>query len=201
MDRSGAKEVVVAGGVISAVGFALWAGRATQLSLGHQWYFIVLAGFGMGLLVGPANTDAVNQVGRRSYGEATGVTQTVRNFGSSFGLAALGTLLVTVERSHLVTRLQNLGLPPAAAHSTASALSSARGSGPPSSVPAALAREVLNAARTSLADGMRAVLYGMAAVMAVAAIVAMIGLRRGIHTATQTVAVESAAEAPGQAAR
>jgi EmrB/QacA subfamily drug resistance transporter len=193
LDKSGAKESVVAGAALSAVGFGLWAAEATHLSLGHQWYFIVLAGLGMGLLVGPANTDAVNQAGRLSYGEATGVTQTVRNFGSSFGLAALGTLLITVERSHLVTRLQALGLPSAAAHSAASALSSSRGSSAPSSVPAALARHVFKAAQLSLADGMQAVLYGMAAVMAVAAVVAAIGLRRGIHTAPQTVTVDAGA--------
>ena len=101
----------MAGCAIAAVGFALWASRVTHLSLGQQWYFIVIAGFGMGLMLGPANTDAINQVGRLSYGEATGITQTVRNFGASFGLAALGTLLVTVERNHLVTLLQGLGLP------------------------------------------------------------------------------------------
>jgi EmrB/QacA subfamily drug resistance transporter len=183
LDKVGAKEIVVAGCVISLAGFVLWAHTATQLSLGHQWYFIVLAGLGMGMMLGPANTDAINQVGRLSYGEATGVTQTVRNFGSSFGLAALGTLLITVERSNLVSRLEKLGLPSAAPHSAATSLSSTRGSSAPPSVPAALARNVFHAARLSLADGMRAVLYGMAVAMAIAAVVAAVGLRRGIHTA------------------
>jgi EmrB/QacA subfamily drug resistance transporter len=101
LDKQGAKGVVVAGCAIGAAGLALWGSRVTQLSLGTQWYFIVMAGAGLGLMVGPANTDAINQVGRLSYGEATGITQTVRNFGASFGLAALGTLLVTAERTHL----------------------------------------------------------------------------------------------------
>jgi hypothetical protein len=156
----------------------------TQLSLGTQWYFIVIAGAGLGLMVGPANTDAINQVGRLSYGEATGITQTVRNFGASFGLAALGTLLVTVERTHLVGRLEKLGLPASAAHTTATALASSRGSGgAPAGVPAALARQVYRAAQLSLGVGMRAVLYAMAAVMLAAAIVAATGLRRGLHAA------------------
>jgi EmrB/QacA subfamily drug resistance transporter len=191
LDKSGAKEVVVAGSILATAGFALWASRATQLSLGHQWYFIVLAGAGMGMMIGPANTDAVNQVGRLSYGEATGVTQTVRNFGASVGLAALGTLLVTVERSHLTSRLQALGLPSGSARKLASTLSSTRGSGPPSSVPAGLASRVFQAAQVSLAYGMRAVLFGMAAVMAVAAVVAAVGLRRGIHAAADAVPTES----------
>jgi EmrB/QacA subfamily drug resistance transporter len=196
LDRSGAKGTVVAGCVVAVVGLVLWGGSVTQLSLGHQWYYIVLSGLGIGMMLGPANTDAINQVGRLSYGEATGVTQTVRNFGSSFGLAALGTLLITVERSHLVTRLRGLGLPPAAAHSAASALASSRGSGAPSSVPAALAAKVYHAAQLSLADGMRAVLYGMAVTMGIAGIVAIVGLRRGIHVAADAVAAEPGTE-PG----
>ena len=117
----------------------------------------------MGLMLGPANTDAINQVGRLSYGEATGVTQTTRNFGASFGLAVLGTLLVTVERSQLMTRLLNLGLPSGAAHSTAQAIASNHQSKPPSGVSGAEAAHVFHAASLSVADGMQAVLYGMAA--------------------------------------
>jgi EmrB/QacA subfamily drug resistance transporter len=196
LDKQGAKGVVVAGCVIAAVGLALWASRVTQLSLGTQWYFIVIAGAGLGLLVGPANTDAINQVGRLSYGEATGITQTTRNFGASFGLAALGTLLVTVERSHLAGRLEKLGLPPASAQATAAKLASSRGSGgPPAGVPAALARQVFRAAQASLGEGMRAVLYAMAGVMLVAAIVAARGLRRGLHAAADADAGGPAATA------
>jgi EmrB/QacA subfamily drug resistance transporter len=183
LDKQGAKGVVVSGCAIAAVGLGLWASRATQLSLGDQWYFIVIAGFGMGLMVGPANTDAINQVGRLSYGEATGITQTVRNFGASFGLAALGTLLVTVERNHLTSGLEKLGLAGPVARSTASRIASTRGGSAPSSVSSAVAHQVFRQAQLSLADGMRAVLYAMAGVMALAAIVAARGLRRGIHTA------------------
>ena len=197
LDKQGAKGVVVAGCVIAAVGLALWASRVTQLSLGTQWYFIVIAGAGLGLMVGPANTDAINQVGRLSYGEATGITQTTRNFGASFGLAALGTLLVTVERSHLAGRLEKLGLPAASAQATAAKIASSRGSGgPPSGVPAALARQVFRAAQVSLGEGMRAVLYAMAGVMLVAAIVAARGLRRGLHAAADADAGGPAATAP-----
>jgi EmrB/QacA subfamily drug resistance transporter len=197
LDKLGAKGVVMAGCAISAVGFALWASRVTHLSLGHQWYFIVIAGFGMGLMLGPANTDAINQVGRLSYGEATGITQTVRNFGASFGLAALGTLLVTVERNHLVTLLRGLGLPSGAAHSAATRLSSSHGGSAPSSVPPALARPAFHAAQLSLAQGMQAVLYAMAGVMAVAAIAATVGLRRGIHAAADGPGEPAAAGAAG----
>ena len=82
---------MVLGCAVAAVGFALWAHELPDLSVGAQWSYIVLAGAGVGLVLSPANTDALNRVPSSRYGEATGITQTVRNFGSSLGLAVLGT--------------------------------------------------------------------------------------------------------------
>src|SRR6516164_8985875 len=94
LDRIGAKLPVVLGCVLAAAGFGLWAGKATDLSSVPVWY-IVMAGAGMGLMLGQANTDAINRASRYSYGEATGITQTVRNYGASLGFAILGTLVIT----------------------------------------------------------------------------------------------------------
>jgi hypothetical protein len=117
-------------------------------------------------------------------GLATGITQTTRNFGSSFGLAALGTLLVTVERSHLASRLEKLGLPTASAQATAARLASSRGGGgAPAGVPPALARQVFRAAQVSLGEGMRGALRHGRRHAHWAAIVAARGLRRGLHAA------------------
>ena len=80
------------------VGFWLWAGKVTGLDFGSQQWYIILAGAGMGLMLGPASTDAVNRASRLSYGEATGITQTVRNYAASLGLAILGTILVSQMR-------------------------------------------------------------------------------------------------------
>ena len=79
------------GCAVAAVGFYLWGQSLTDLSVSDQWYYIVIAGAGVGLVLSPANTDALNRVPGSRYGEATGITQTVRNFGSSLGLAVLGT--------------------------------------------------------------------------------------------------------------
>ena len=114
LDRTGAKRPVVIGCVVAAVGFALWAGKATDLRLSSQIWFILLAGAGMGLMQGQANTDAINHASRLSYGEATGITQTVRNYAASLGLAVLGAILVSALRSRLTSSLTARGLPPRA---------------------------------------------------------------------------------------
>ena len=106
LDREGAKRAVVLGCAIAAVGFGFWASKVTTLSFSKQEIWIIVAGFGMGMMLGPANTDAVNRAGNLSYGEATGITQTIRNLGASLGLAALGTILLFSYRSHLTASLQ-----------------------------------------------------------------------------------------------
>jgi hypothetical protein len=61
----------------------------------------VIAGAGLGLMPGPASTDTVNRAARTSYSEVTGITQTARNFGSSIGLAVLGTILVSRNKTNI----------------------------------------------------------------------------------------------------
>jgi EmrB/QacA subfamily drug resistance transporter len=110
LDRVGARASVVPGCAIGAVGFWLWGSSMTHLSVSEQWYYIVIAGAGVGLVLSPANTDALNRVPRSRYGEATGITQTVRNFGSSLGLAILGSLLITWNKSNLESALSSKGV-------------------------------------------------------------------------------------------
>ena len=174
LDRGGAKRPVVLGCALGAVGFWLWAGKVAGLDFGSQQVDIVLAGAGMGLMLGPASTDAVNRASRLSYGEATGITQTVRNYAASLGLAILGTLLVSRLREHLVTSLLAHGASPARAHAVAARLSQAQsGNGSAGSIP--------HFVRLDFAYATRSVLYAMAAIMALAAITAFLGLRAGVQ--------------------
>jgi hypothetical protein len=71
LDARGARPAVVPGAVMAAAGYTLWASQPPDLDLGNQWYYIVLAGAGTGLMLGPSSTDAVNRAARTSYGEVT----------------------------------------------------------------------------------------------------------------------------------
>jgi EmrB/QacA subfamily drug resistance transporter len=184
LDRRGAKQVVVVGCAVAAAGFALWAARVMRLQLGAQWYFVALAGFGLGLMVGPANTDALNQAGRQSYGEATGVTQTTRNFGASVGIAGLGTLFTAMVARRLTSDLVRAGVPAAKASEIASGASQ-RQPGGASALGGQHASRAATIAHDAVAYGMRAVLIGMAVIMALACLAALIGLRSGFHSAAE----------------
>jgi EmrB/QacA subfamily drug resistance transporter len=178
LDRVGAKRPVVLGCALATVGFALWANRVTDLHAGAQVIYIIMAGAGMGLMLGQANTDAINRASRYSYGEATGITQTVRNYGASLGFAILGTLLVSEFRSKITDSLTSRGLSHAAASAQAAKIAQLHGSsGNIADIPIFI--------RADFADATRAVLYGMAIVMGLATLVAIRGLRRGVQVDTE----------------
>jgi EmrB/QacA subfamily drug resistance transporter len=172
LDRVGAKRPVVLGCVLGAVGFWLWGSKVTGLDFGSQQFFVILTGAGMGFMLGPASTDAVNRASRLSYGEATGITQTVRNYAASLGLAVLGTISVNEFRSHLTASLISQGVPAGQAGAVALGSSQSR-SGSLGSIP--------HFVRVDFAQATQTVLYVMAGVMAVAAIVALLGLRYGVQ--------------------
>jgi EmrB/QacA subfamily drug resistance transporter len=192
LDRRGAKRPVVIGCALAAVGFDLWAGKVTQLNFGSQVWYVIVAGAGMGFMLTPASTDAVNRASSLSYGEATGITQTVRNYAASLGLAILGTILVSSLKSRLVASLLSQGVPSGRATKEAAGISQAAngsgggsGSGGVASIP--------HFVRLDFAYATRNVLHVMALIMLVAAVVAFVGLQPGVQQeigADQDPAVE-----------
>ena len=188
LDKGGAKRPVVIGCALGAVGFYLWAGKATNLSFGAQQWYIIMAGAGMGFMLGPSSTDAVNRASRLSYGEATGITQTVRNYAASMGLAILGTISVSRVRSNFTNSLIQRGVPAAQAKAQAGSVSVSGGSGSGSGNLSAIPQFF----KVDFAGATQTVLYVMAGIMAVAAVIAFVGLRRGVQEDVGQVAEEHA---------
>jgi hypothetical protein len=118
----------------------------------------------------------VNRASRISYGEATGITQTVRNFAASLGLAILGTVLVDQMRSRITTTLIGKGLSAKAAAAVATKIAQSQG-GNLGAIP--------HYVQLDFAYSIRTVFYAMAAVMAVAAVVAKFGLQPGVQEETE----------------
>jgi EmrB/QacA subfamily drug resistance transporter len=186
LDREGAKRAVVMGCAIAAVGFGFWASKVTQLNFGNQTIWVVVAGAGMGMMLGPANTDAINRASNLSYGEATGITQTIRNLGASLGLAVLGTILLTVFRSHLTTSLLAQHVPNAAG--VATEISQFQGGSSSHAIPAFVSADFAHATQT--------VLFVMCGILAVAGVVSFVGLQRGLQATGPDDAAAEPAPSP-----
>ena len=162
LDRRGARPAIVFGSAISAVGFYLLAGKLTDLSLSRQWIYVAIAGGGIGLMLTPASTDAVNRAPSTSYSEITGITQTARNFGASLGLAVLGAILLSQTDTNVTRALTKAGVPSGIAHRVAASIET--GAPSPHSAsgqPHALVHDV----QLAFAHSTQTVFYIMAGVM------------------------------------
>lgn len=171
LDRVGARPPVVLGCALGCAGLVWWASTLTDLSVGSQWPAMVLTGAGLGLVIGQANTDAIDRGPRLSRGEVTGITQTVRNFGASVGMAVLGTILITATSHRVEASLESAGLSASRADEVAAALSQS-GGGDSSAFSSSASDskkedELASAAATDFAEAQQVVYYAAAGMLAV----------------------------------
>jgi fucose permease len=177
LDRRGAKPTIVIGGALAAVGFYLLGHKLTDLSLNAQTLDIALAGGGLGLMLGPASTDAVNRAASTAYSEVTGITQTARNFGASLGLAVLGALLISRNNTNITAALTKHGVPASVAHRVASSFGA---STPSSGSTTGRSPALLHDVQLAFAHSTQTVFYIMAGVMLATFVVAVRFLPRGL---------------------
>lgn len=176
LDKSGARVPVIVGCAVAAIGFFLWSQKLTDYSLSAQWPYIVIAGAGIGLLLGPASTDAVNRAINASYGEVTGINQTIRNYGSSLGLAIFGTLLINANSAKIAATLTGFGVPESQANTLGRSIAdgSSQGSDQMSmNVPESVSKQIESAIQLDFAQANQVVFYGMSAALVVAFIIAL----------------------------
>jgi EmrB/QacA subfamily drug resistance transporter len=125
-DRVGPRSLMTLGLLIVA-GAMLIQSRINV----HSGYGLLLPGFigmglGMGLVMSPMSTAAMNAVDRTKAGAASGVLSMSRMVGGSVGLAAMGALVAAVGRSQISSLLPHL--PAGARADIVSSLGSGSGS-------------------------------------------------------------------------
>jgi EmrB/QacA subfamily drug resistance transporter len=173
-DSRGARPTMLLGCLVGVAGFVWWASQVTVLTANAQLLPMAVAGAGLGMLIGPVSADAVGRAVDSSYGEVTGVNQTVRNYGSALGLAVLGTLATHVFANSFTASLVSHGVPAASAARIAQQASTgAGGTAGLSELPEAMRSVVRTAAAQDFALGMRVVLLAMAGALAVAFVIAL----------------------------
>ncbi len=100
-DRVGVRLPALFGTGLLALGFLLQA----PFLVGGNFYFIlpgmILLGMGVGLIMVPTNTDALNRAPSEFRGQASGVIQTIRQMGGTIGLAAIGGFVATLEDNYI----------------------------------------------------------------------------------------------------
>lgn len=183
LDAIGAKRPVMIGCAVAAVGYYLWAKSMADTDPGswNQWWRIVIAGAGSGMVLGPITTDALNRASQTSYGEVTGITQTARNVGASLGIAILGTILISENRSNIESAFEKLGASKEQADAVASSITQSGGGQASDAISSggAKAQDFLAAVQHSFAQSTEVVFYGMAVAMLLGLIVTALRVPAG----------------------
>ena len=107
-DRVGSRPLMTLGLVIVAAALGIQSRLTVHSGYGLLLPGFVLMGLGMGLVMSPMSTAAMNAVDRTKAGAASGLLSMIRMVGSTFGVAIMGALVATIGRSKIDSGLPHI---------------------------------------------------------------------------------------------
>ncbi|MGR6923025.1 DHA2 family efflux MFS transporter permease subunit [[Actinomadura] parvosata] len=165
----GRNGVVALGLAMNAGAFLYYATLDTELNYWALLPVMIVQGMGTGLAFTVNNDNVLATAPRQRAGAAAAVSETAFELGGALGIAILGTVLTSAYRAHLELPA---GVPgEAARESLAGALNAA------TTLPAAQADQLVQAAQAAFVDGVYLTSLVTAALLAVVAVLALVGLR------------------------
>lgn len=154
------RTIVQIGLLLEALGVA---GLAWTMSLTIAGWTVAgllfVYGFGVGFATAQLTSLLLSDVPANESGQASGLQSTIRQLGSSLGVALLGGLMINNLDSSTLANLEDLGLPAAQAGPIADAISNSAGAAIPmlnqTGIPGATSaqvQQVVDAASSALVD-------------------------------------------------
>ncbi|HEX5192431.1 MAG TPA: DHA2 family efflux MFS transporter permease subunit [Solirubrobacteraceae bacterium] len=195
-DRVGARALVAGGALLVAAAFT-WDGlQLHKIDYGWLWPGYVMLGVGIGMVMTPANTDALNTAPAALRGSASGVVQAVRQIGGTVGLAIMGTIVATIEQHRIDDFVAGVAAgDPHRAAATGHMLGQLQSGN--RSVLHQLPPAAVHAARIAETTAISTSYYVVAGFLVAGAVVAMLVLRRTVDAERASVASEPRPSAVG----
>jgi EmrB/QacA subfamily drug resistance transporter len=149
-DRIGPRPLMTLGLTVVSAAVFIQSGITVHTSYARLLPGFILMGIGIGLVMSPMSTAAMNSVDRTKAGAASGVLSMSRMVGGTFGVAVMGALIATLGRSKI-----DASLPRVPAH-TRAALANSLGAGgvPGHGLPAQVVSAVKEAFVSALGTGL-----------------------------------------------
>ena len=107
-DRVGPRPLMTLGLAVVATSIFIQSHITVHTGYGLLLPGFILMGIGMGLVMSPMSTAAMNAVDRTKAGVASGVLSMSRMVGGTFGVAVMGALIATIGRSKIDQLLPQL---------------------------------------------------------------------------------------------
>lgn len=111
--RIGARAPITLGLLLAGTGLLFLTGIQPDTAYSSFWYWLLLMGLGIGLIMSPMTSAIMGTVPPARAGMASATSNTMRQVGSVFGIAVLGNVVTHVFTSDLGTALTAFRLPPA----------------------------------------------------------------------------------------
>jgi len=174
VDRIGARVPLVAGPLVAAAGFALFARPSIAGSYWSTFFpAICVLGFGMTITIAPLTTTVMNSVGAELAGVASGVNNAMSRAAGLLAIAVLGLLMAGRFAPALEHRLASLQGVPAAARAAVQAQQHKLGAiALPTGLDAGSARAIRQAVGEAFVAGFRAVMWASVALAVLSALAA-----------------------------
>ena len=159
VDRFGARLPLVAGPLVAAAGFALFAPISVG---GHYWttFFpaICVLGLGMSITVAPLTTTVMNAAGVEWAGTASGINNAISRAAALLAIALLGFAMTLAFNARLDAELGKLDLPAEWISAVMAQRQKLAGIGIPDSANQAAAAALRHAIDVSFVSGFRRVM-------------------------------------------
>jgi EmrB/QacA subfamily drug resistance transporter len=162
-DRVGPRPLMAAGLLIVSAAVFVQSGITVHTTYLRLLPGFVLMGIGIGLVMSPMSTAAMNSVDRTKAGAASGVLSMSRMVGGTFGVAVMGALIATLGRSSIDSHLPQLPAPTRATLANSLGGGGVQGSGTPARVVSAVHEAFVSALGTGLAISAAVTLCGAVA--------------------------------------
>jgi EmrB/QacA subfamily drug resistance transporter len=114
-DRVGSRVPMTVGMLVVALALGIQSRLTVHTGYGLLLPGFVLMGLGMGLVMSPMSTAAMNAVDRTKAGVASGVLSMSRMVGGTFGVAIMGALVTAIGKSKIDHGLPHLAAGPRSA--------------------------------------------------------------------------------------
>jgi MFS family permease len=177
-DRIGARAPIAGGLTLVALALYLQSRVTVDSGYGQILPTFILMGLGMGFVMSPMSTAAMNAVSEVKAGAASGILSMSRMVGGTFGVAAVGALFQSLSNSRLESKLDGLNLTASQESWFIDNLGSGNAGEHLQQLPPDTARQVGDALRDTFVHSLTVSMKLSAAVAVLGVVIALAGIKR-----------------------